>query len=217
MSQPNSSRIIVDRVKQGERLQGKERYTAWLEAWELLKSRLKPKMRTLKAVENAYLPLLEIELPQWLERLAEELVAAAEKDPGELQTVVLFCEEFCGLFQREAVTPKLRRILGEAFLGLGQPEHREEQFLIIITKLPRAGWVYVAWGDTYSQPRFAPAKYRPNFKRAEEIYLRGLDKSTSEIAELRARLRDLDKTKTAYQQRRSKQVTAPTGSAAKTD
>lgn len=217
MSQPNSSRIIVDRVKQGERLLGKERYTAWLEAWELLRSRLKPKMRTLTAVENAYLPLLEVELPQWLERLADELVAAAEKDPAVLQTLVGFCEEFCRLFKRETVTPKIRRILAEAFLGLGEPGRSEEEFVGLVTKLPRAGWVYVAWGDIYSQPRFAPAKYRPNFKRAEEIYLKGIEKSTSERDELRARLRELDKTKAAYQQSRGKRAAVHTGSPGKTD
>lgn len=217
MSQPNSSRIIVDRVKEGERLQGKERYTVWLEAWELLKSRLKPRMRTLKAVENAYLPLLEVELPQWLERLADELTAAAEKDPTELQALVGFCEEFCRLFKRETATPKIRRILAEASLGLGQPGHTEEEFLALVKKLPRSGWVYVAWGDIYSQPRFAPAKYRPNFKRAEEIYLKGIEKSTSERDELRARLRELDNTKAAYQRSRSKRLAAHTGSPGKTD
>ena len=217
MSQPNSSRIIVDRVKEGERLQGKERYTVWLEAWEFLKSRLKPKMRTLTAVENAYLPLLEVELPQWLERLTDELVAAAEKDPAVLQTVGEFCDEFCTLFKRETVTPKIRRILAEALLGLGQPERSEEEYVALVTKLPRAGWVYVAWGDRYSQPRFTPAKYRPNFKRAEEIYLKGLDKSISERDELRARLRELDITKAAYQQSRSKRAIAQAGSRGKAD
>lgn len=217
MPQPNSSRIIVDRVKNAERLQGKERRTAWLEAWELLKSRLKPRMRTLTAVENAYLPLLEIELPQWLERLADELVAAAENDPTVLQSVAGFCEEFCRLFKRERVTPKLRRILAEASLGLGQPGRSEEEFLALVEKFPRAGWLYVAWGDIYSQPRFAPAKYRPNFKRAEEIYLKGIEKSTSERDELRARLRELDNTKAAYQRSRSKRVAAHTGLPGKTD
>jgi tetratricopeptide (TPR) repeat protein len=155
--------------------------TVWLQAWGVVKSRIKDGIKTVEAVEE----LLngELDLFNWVQDLDAGLANAAMDTPDFHEKRIGYCREFIKLFPGSVdLVKQMKLAVADSLFQSGKKAEAEQEYKLMVAAYPKYPWGYIHWGDFYAGD--------DNVK-AEALYRQalGLDKAEDKV--IRERLRDL--------------------------
>jgi len=163
---------IDDSIQEGYTLLEAGQRTAacdrWLEAWELVKRKATPEMRTTMDFDGVYLGVLP-SIFNWSQDLQLELYNAGLDDPAYYAHRVRYAREFLAQFPGidEHHYVSYRRAEAEALWQLGRQAEAEAAYQALVEELPDNAWGYIGWSDEYRLER----ERLPDYERAEAILL----------------------------------------------
>lgn len=162
---------------QGNKKQREEGLNIWLEVWNHLKDRFKPKMRSIEEAEAVFLGLQS--LFNWTQDLAMELFMAGGQDIKFYEKCIDTCNKLLTLFPRshKYFIQNIMRILAESYFALGKIEKGEKAFEELIAKYPKHVWGYISWGDQFAH---WDKKVTYDFDKALSKYKRALNECDTE-------------------------------------
>lgn len=168
----------------------------WLELWDRLKKRFKPKFRDIQEAETIFSGCELIY--NWCQDLEVELGNAGIDDSAYYQKRIDYCDEFCSIFpdSDELLMHNMKRAIAESYFALGNIDQGNIRFKQLIEQYPKNIWGYIGWGDMYLWPMGKNIK--PDYDRAEKIYKMALDKGIEGENDLIDRLNELKKERENY-------------------
>jgi len=158
----------------------------WLELWEELKTRFKPEFNSIRDAD--ILDSGSFFIYDWCQEFESQLGNAGIDDPVYYQKRIDYCDEFCALFPESDVLimQNMKRASAESYFALGNSEIGTKRFKLLIEQYPRHIWGYIGWGDMYYMQINKDIK--PDYKKAEQIYLMALGKGMEDEDDLLERL-----------------------------
>jgi len=161
----------------------------WLELWEDLKTRFKPEFKIIDEAETLCSCINY--LTNWCQDLESELGNAGLADSVYYEKRIAYCDEFCALFpgSDELMLHNMKRASAESCFSLGKIDEGTERFQKLIDQYPQNIWGYIGWGDMYLWPKIKAVK--PDYERAEQLYMLAFGKEMKEEDVLQERLEAL--------------------------
>jgi tetratricopeptide (TPR) repeat protein len=122
----------------------------WLDVWEAIKYRAKPKHKTLDYLDSKYSGSFFI--TNLVQDLEHELFKAGLKDSIYFEKCITYCKEFCSLFPKQdgTIIHNMRRTISESYLYLNKVDEAISELNSLISDYPDNPWSYIAYGDMYS-------------------------------------------------------------------
>lgn len=153
----------------------------WLKAWDLLKSKITPGIKTVEETEDLFEGNLE--LFEWVQDLEMGLANAAIDDPLFHVKRIRYCREFIQLFSGNVdMVKQMKLAIPDSLFRLGKKAEAEQEYKLIVAEYPKYPWGYIHWGDFYAGD---------DNKKAEQLYRKALGLDKNEDRAIQERIRDL--------------------------
>jgi len=176
----------------GNKKQREEGLNIWLEVWNHLKDRFKPKMRSIEEAEAVFLGSQS--LFNWTQDLTMELFMAGRQDIKFYEKCIEICKKLLTLFPRshKYFIQNIMRNLAESYFALGKIKKGEKAFEKLTAKYPKHVWGYISWGDQFAH---WDKKETYDFDKALSKYKRALNEYDTEKDVILERIEYLKKEK----------------------
>lgn len=175
----------------------------WLEAWELLKQRFLPQVKSVEELDRIYRG--SVTLSYWVSDLDAECYNAGRDKPELYEKRIAFCREFCQLLPDSSSSyfQEMRRAEAETYYYLNRKEEGETAFKSLVEDYPYNVWSYIGWGDVYHWS--FGGELTPDFDKAERIYRMAIDHGLGSDDDLQERLKSLQESRQAAEAKLSTQ------------
>lgn len=172
-----------DLISEKNTIEGCEK---WLETWELVKNITSPKVTTLAEIDNIL--RMTQSVFNWCQDFEMELKNAGRRDERYYRELIDYVNEFFATFpdfKDELIKQNMRRAEADSYFELGDFEKGEEKYKELTEKHPDNVYGYLGWGGQYCWDR---AKPEPDYSRAENLYLSGLENALDRGKDINAAL-----------------------------
>lgn len=184
---------IDDEMQEGytarEEGRSEECIERWERVWEMVKAIVPEHIDSISEAD-LYLgdPFTQF-LINWCQDYEMELYGPGMQDISYFRKRIDYCSEFCRLFpgSGERIIMNMLRGEAESYARSGDMETADKLFQDLVNKYPDDIWGYVGWGDVYAD------KGLSDHKKAEEIYLLGIEMCGDEEDVIAERLEYLKK------------------------
>lgn len=162
----------------------------WLEVWEAIKYKCKPKSKDLKELDKEYCGVFFV--TNLCQDLELEFHNAGLRDKSYFEKRIDYYRDFLNRFpnEDELITHNMRRAIADSYASLGDYEQADAEFDKLAEDYPNNPWGYIGWGDIYFFEK------KVDYDRAKELYMRALAiaKDEYDVMAVNERLEDLIKT-----------------------
>ncbi len=156
----------------------------WLNAWDLLKSKIDKNVKSLETLDNMYSNQESIH--DWCMNFEMILGNAGMKNPTFYNKRIKYCNEFIQLLpdSHKSIIEIMNIAVAESLFYIEKYDESEKEFESLSKKFPKSPWIYIRWGDLYYLS-INNNKYPKNIEKAKNLYNKALtmkiDKETKEI------------------------------------
>ncbi|MCG7850304.1 MAG: SEC-C domain-containing protein [ANME-2 cluster archaeon] len=166
----------------------------WSRAWKTIVTIVPAYIDSVEEADQFMLEPLTQSIYNWCQDFEMELLNAGLQDKSYFKKRIEYCNKFYRLFPEtdDLIIQNMLRAEAESYAELGEFETADKLFGDLVNKYPDSIWGYVGWGDMYNWAKFIDKGF-PNYKKAEEIYLCGLEQCDDENNAISDRLEDLKK------------------------
>lgn len=151
--------------------------TLWLTAWDLLKTKITPRIKSIEGAET--LVNGGLELFDWVQDLEMGLANAAIDNPLFQNKRICYCREFIHAFPRSVeIVKHMKLAIADSLFQLGKKAEAEQEYQRMVAEYPAYPWGYIHWGDFYAGD---------DNRKAEALYRQalGLDKNEDKVIQER--------------------------------
>ncbi|KXB01900.1 hypothetical protein AKJ44_01920 [candidate division MSBL1 archaeon SCGC-AAA261F17] len=145
----------------------------WLETWGLIREVTPPEVTTLGEIDGIL--RMTQSVFNWCQDFEMELRNAGRRDKKYYRELIDYVNEFFSTFpdhENELIDLNMRRAEADSYFELGEFARGEEKYEELTERHPNNVYGYLSWGDQYCWDR---AKPEPDYERAENLYLSGLE------------------------------------------
>lgn len=166
----------------------------WWRAWKTIVAIVPTYIDSVEEADQFMPEPLTQSIYNWCQDFKFELFNTGLEDDSYFKKRIEYCNEFCRSFPEtdDLIIQNMLRAEAESYAKLRDYETADKRFEDLINKYPDSVWGYVGWGDMYRWTKFIDKGF-PNYKKAEEIYLWGLEQCDDEEDIIRGRLEILEK------------------------
>ena len=166
----------------------------WLRAWKIILAIVPTYINSVEEADEFMPEPLTQSIYNWCQDFNIELFNAGLKNKPYFKERIKYFNKFCQTLPEtdELIIQNMLREKAVSYAELRDFETADKLFEDMINKYPDNIWGYVGWGDMYMWTKFAEND-SPNYKKAEEIYLYGLEQCDEESDVIIERLEDLKK------------------------
>ena len=166
----------------------------WSRAWKTILTIVPTYIDSVEEADEFMTEPLTQSIYNWCQDFEIELFNAGLNDKSYFKKRIEYCNEFCQSFPEtdDSIIQNMLRAEAESYAELRDFETADKLFENLVNKYPGSIWGYVGWGDMYRWTKFIDKGF-PNYKKAGEIYLFGLEQCDDEDNIISGRLDDLEK------------------------
>lgn len=182
----HNAEMVDDLMQDGYDLIERSEYelgiARWDDAWNIIKEMIPSHIMSVEGADE-FLSQLTQSIYNWCQDFEMELENAAshEGKPVYHERRKRYCQEFCARFpdSEELIMCNMLRAEAESYFYLGDVMTADSLFRSLAERFPSDPWVYVWWGDIYSDLNHN-YKNPQNSGEAERIYRLGLEMGRGE-------------------------------------
>jgi tetratricopeptide (TPR) repeat protein len=165
----------------------------WSRAWKMIVTIIPTYIDSVEEADQFMPEPLTQSIYNWSQDFKMELFNAGLEDKTYFKKRIEYCNEFCRSFPEtdDSIILSTLRAEAESYAKIRDFETADKLFEDLINKYPDSVWGYIGWGDMYMLTKFIDKGF-PNYKKAEKIYLRGLEQCDDEDDIISGRLENLD-------------------------
>ncbi|MBC2697608.1 MAG: hypothetical protein HF976_11910 [ANME-2 cluster archaeon] len=166
----------------------------WWKTWKTILAIVPTYVDSVEEADQFMPEPLTQSIYNWSQDFKMELFNAGLEDKTYFKKRIEYCNEFCRSFPEtdDSIILSTLRAEAESYVELRDFETADKLFEDLINKYPDSIWGYVGWGDMYNWTKFIDKDF-PNYKKAKEIYLWGLEQCDDENDIISERLENLEK------------------------